>query len=398
MILNVFQSRLAPTFYETINISSIQTMSVGITRRKTRQIHVGNVPVGGGAPISVQSMTNTFTDDVPSTVAQIKRLEAAGCEIIRAAVPDMAAAGAIGRIKAQIAIPLIADIHFDVKLAIAAMASGADAIRINPGNIGGKNRIRQVVDAARDHDIAIRIGVNSGSLEKDRLEKHGGPTAGALVESALNHVDLLGSLGFERVKVSLKSSNVPETIAACRLFSEKSDVPIHLGVTEAGGLYPGIVKSAVGIGSLLLGGIGDTLRVSLTRDPVEEVRVGYEILKSLDIRRRGPDIISCPTCGRCEIDLFSILEDVEKALLTMTAPVKVAIMGCVVNGPGEAKTADVGIAGGRDSGILFKKGQIVEKLPQERLVEALLAAVAEIEKEKFGEFPRIPSQQPDTLF
>ncbi len=356
-------------------------MSNEISRKKTRQVFVGSLPIGAGAPISVQSMTNTPTDDIPSTVSQIKRLESAGCEIIRVAVPDTDAAVAIREIKKQIAIPLIADIHFDFKLAVAAIASGADAIRINPGNIGGKMGIQQIVDAANDHGTSIRIGVNSGSLEKKLIEKYQGPAPEALVESAINHVDLLGSFDFNRIKVSLKSSDVLKTITAYRLFSTKSDIPLHVGVTEAGGLYPGIVKSAVGIGTLLMEGIGDTIRVSLTRDPVEEVRVGYEILKSLGIRRRGPEIISCPTCGRCEIDLFSIAEEVERALLTMSFPVKVAIMGCVVNGPGEAREADVGIAGGRDMGILFKKGKVVKKLPQSDLVEALLAAITELEQQ-----------------
>lgn len=356
-------------------------MSIEITRRKSWQIRVGNVAIGAGAPVSVQSMTNTVTADIASTVSQIQRLEAAGCEIVRAAVPDIASASAIRRIKENISIPLIADIHFDFKLAISAIEAGADAIRINPGNIGGKKPIQAIVDVARDHDVSIRIGVNSGSVEKNLLEKYGGPAPGALVESAVNHVDFLGSIGFDRVKVSIKSSDVLKTIEAYRLFSAQSDAPLHVGVTEAGGLYAGIVKSAVGIGTLLLDGIGDTIRVSLTRDPVEEVRVGYEILRSLGIRKRGPEIISCPTCGRCEIDLFSIAEKVEKALMTMTLPVKVAIMGCVVNGPGEAREADVGIAGGRDTGILFKKGTVVKKFPQHRLVEELLAAVAEIEND-----------------
>lgn len=350
-------------------------MSITITRRQTRPIHVGSVAVGGGAPISVQSMTNTFTQDVDATVSQIRRLEDAGCEIVRAAVPDMASAEAIARIRKAISIPLVADIHFDYKLALAAINAGADAIRINPGNIGGKRRIRAIVDGARDHGISIRVGVNSGSLEKSLLEKHGGPGAEALVESALNHVDILGSMGFDQVKVSIKSSDVLETIAAYRLFSDRSDVPLHIGVTEAGGLYAGITKSAVGIGCLLLDGIGDTLRVSLTRDPVEEIRVGYEILRATGIRRRGPEIISCPTCGRCEIDLFSIAGEIETALISVQAPITVAVMGCVVNGPGEAAAADVGIAGGKNGGVLFKKGKVVKKLPQHRLARELLAAV-----------------------
>jgi len=358
-------------------------MPISIQRKKTRQIRVGNVPVGGGAPIAVQSMTNTFTQDVVATVAQIQRLEAAGCDIIRVAVPDPEAAAAIAAIKEQITIPLIADIHFDYKLALAAIGSGADAIRINPGNIGSESRVRTLVAAARDRGISIRIGVNSGSLEKDLLEKHGGPTAEALVESALRHIDRLGGYDFDAIKVSLKSSNVLQTIDAYRMLSKKSDIPLHVGVTEAGGLYSGIVKSAMGIGTLLMDGIGDTIRVSLTRDPIEEVRVGYEILKGLGIRRRGPEIISCPTCGRCNIDLFSIAEDVEKALLTRTAPVKVAIMGCVVNGPGEAREADVGIAGGKGFGVLFKKGEVIRKVPEDCLVDALLEAVAEFEEQEF---------------
>ncbi len=356
-------------------------MPLSIERKNTRQIRVGRVPVGGGAPVAVQSMTNTFTEDVDATVAQIRRLTEAGCEIIRVAVPDKTAAAAIAAIRSQIDIPLIADIHFDYQLAIAAIDSGADGIRINPGNIGGENRVKAVAAAAAARDISIRIGVNAGSLEKDLLKKHGGPAAGALVESALRHIDRMAGYGFEQVKVSIKSSDVLQTVDAYRRFSAASDVPLHVGVTEAGGLYSGIVKSSVGIGALLLEGIGDTIRVSLTRDPVEEVRVAYEILKSLGIRRRGPEIISCPTCGRCNIDLFSICEAVEKAMMTKTAPIKVAIMGCEVNGPGEAKEADVGIAGGRGKGVLFKKGKVVEKLPQDQLVKRLLAAVAEFEAE-----------------
>ena len=354
-------------------------MSFSIERNATRQIRVGDVDIGGGAPIAVQSMTNTPTQDVAATVGQIRRLEAAGCEIIRVAVPDPAAASAIAEIKKQIAIPLIADIHFDYRLAIAAAGAGADALRINPGNIGGDKKVRAVVDCARAHDISIRIGVNSGSLEKDLLKQHGGPTAEALVESALRNIDRLAALDFHSIKVSIKSSDVLQTIAAYRLLSEKTDVPLHVGVTEAGGLYAGITKSAIGIGTLLMEGIGDTLRVSLTRDPVEEVRVGFEILKALGIRRRGPEIISCPTCGRCTIDLFSIAEAVEKALLTHTLPIRIAIMGCVVNGPGEAREADVGIAGGDGKGILFKKGKVVKTFEQDRLVDELLAAVAEFE-------------------
>lgn len=346
-----------------------------ITRRTTRRISVGSVPIGGGAPICVQSMTNTPTQDVCATIGQIHQLEAAGCEIVRVAVPDMAAADAIGPIKAAIHIPLVADIHFDHRLAIQAADAGADGLRINPGNIGGPDKVRAVVSCAKERGIPIRIGVNGGSLEKHLLETHGGATPEAMVESALHHVDLLARHDFDSIKISLKASDVHRTVAAYRLLSEKVNFPLHVGVTEAGGLYPGIVKSALGIGMLLADGIGDTLRVSLTRDPVEEVRVGYEILKALEIRKVGPDIISCPTCGRCEIDLFSILEQVEKALLTRKENFKIAIMGCVVNGPGEAKEADVGIAGGKGFGILFKKGNVVRKVPQEGLVAALLEEI-----------------------
>lgn len=350
------------------------------TRKKTRQIMVGNVPVGGDAPIAVQSMTTTKTDDVAATVAQILQLEQAGCEIIRVAVPDMAAAEAVRAIKKSIHIPLIVDIHFDHRLALASAAAGADGLRINPGNIGSKKNVSAVVDCARDLGLPIRIGVNAGSLEKRILKKHEGVTAAAMVESALGHVKLLTDLDFQNIKISLKASDVPRTIEAYELLSSTVDYPLHVGVTEAGGLYAGIVKSALGIGSLLMAGIGDTIRVSLTRDPVEEIRVGYEILKSLGIRIHGPEIISCPTCGRCDINLFNIAERVEKALLNTSAPIKVAIMGCVVNGPGEAREADVGIAGGDGKGILFKKGKIVKSFAQDKLVDVLLEAVASFEQ------------------
>ncbi|MFW5936516.1 MAG: flavodoxin-dependent (E)-4-hydroxy-3-methylbut-2-enyl-diphosphate synthase [Desulfosalsimonas sp.] len=355
-------------------------MPLSIKRRKTRQIHVGSVPIGADAPIALQSMTNTPTADVDATVSQILRLEAAGCEIIRVAVPDAEAAHAIAAIQKQIQIPLIADIHFDHRLAIAAAEAGADGLRINPGNIGSKNKVREIVRAASDHDIAIRIGVNSGSLDRDLREKYGGVETPALVESALLQIADLADMDFHEIKVAIKSSDVLQTIEAYRLLSRKTDVPLHVGITEAGGLYSGIVKSAVGIGAVLLDGIGDTLRVSLTRDPAEEVRVGYEILKALDIRRRGPEIISCPTCGRCRIDLFSISETVEKALLTSRSPIKVAIMGCSVNGPGEARQADVGVAGGDGTGVLFKKGKVVKKFHENRLAEELLAAIEAMEK------------------
>jgi len=333
------------------------------------------VNVGGGAPITVQSMTNTDTRDVAKTVAQIKRLEKAGCEIIRAAVPDIVAAEAIAQIKKQIKIPLIADIHFDYRLALASVRAGADGLRINPGNIGNAAKIKQVVDCATGYRIPIRIGVNAGSLEKDLLKKYGDVTAEAMVESALRHVDILRSQDFHAIKISIKASDVHRTLKAYRLLSAKTDLPLHVGVTEAGGLYPGTVKSSLGIGMLLAEGIGDTIRVSLTRDPVEEVRVAYEILRALDIRHHGPEIISCPTCGRCQIDLFRIVERVETALMTYPVPLKIAIMGCVVNGPGEAREADIGVAGGDGVGILFRKGEVIKKFPEERLVDILLQEV-----------------------
>jgi (E)-4-hydroxy-3-methylbut-2-enyl-diphosphate synthase len=350
-------------------------------RKNTCPIKVGSVTVGGNAPIAVQSMTNTFTQNVPATVSQIQRLEMAGCEIVRVAVPDPEAAKAISLIKGKISIPIIADIHFDYRLAIASVEAGADGLRLNPGNIGSHKRIKAVVDCAKAFNIPIRIGVNSGSLEKDILKKYNGVSAEGMVESALRHIDLIKSLDFHNIKISIKASDVHRTVEAYRLLSSKTDLPLHVGVTEAGGLYSGIVKSSLGIGMLLAEGIGDTIRVSLTRDPVEEVRVGYEILKALDIRRYGPDIISCPTCGRCKIDLFNIVERIEKALLLNPLPIKLAIMGCVVNGPGEAKEADIGIAGGDGTGILFKKGKVIKKFPEEKLVEVLLAEV-----EKFDEY------------
>lgn len=351
-------------------------------RKKTRQIQVGTVAVGGNAPISVQSMTNTYTHDISATVSQINRLESAGCEIVRVAVPDKKAAMAISEIKKEISIPLIADIHFDYRLAMDSLKAGADGLRINPGNIGSIQNVRAVVDFAKDRNVSIRIGVNSGSLEKELLKKFGKVTAEAMVESALRHIDLITSFGFDRIKLSIKASDVARTVDAYRLLSSSTDFPLHLGVTEAGSLYSGIVKSSLGIGTLLADGIGDTIRVSLTRDPAEEVRVAYEILKALGIRRRGPEIISCPTCGRCNIDLFGIVEKVEESLMTCLLPVKIAIMGCVVNGPGEAREADVGIAGGDGIGILFIQGKVVKKFPQEQLVDVLLKEVAALEKER----------------
>jgi (E)-4-hydroxy-3-methylbut-2-enyl-diphosphate synthase len=355
-------------------------MAFEIKRRKTRPIDVGGVAVGGGAPISVQSMTNTATADVDATVAQIIRLQDAGCEIVRVAVPDMASAEAIAFIKQAIRIPLIADIHFNWRLAVAAIDAGADGLRINPGNIGGREKTRKVIKRAKDKGVPIRIGVNAGSVEKTLLEKHGGATPAAMAESVFRNIAIFEADAFENIKISIKASDVYRTVEGYRLVAAQCHYPLHVGVTEAGGLFPGLVKSSVGIGLLLAQGIGDTIRVSLTRDPVEEVRAGFEILKALDIRRVGPEIISCPTCGRCRIDLFSIAEAVERGLMKMRAPFTVAVMGCAVNGPGEAKEADIGIAGGQGAGVLFKKGRIVETLPEDKLVAALLKEAQRLEK------------------
>ena len=347
-------------------------------RQSTRRITVGGVPIGNGAPIAVQSMTNTDTRDVRATVNQILRLTEAGCEIARLAVPDKDAAAALQQIKAKVKIPIIADIHFDHRLALAALDSGADALRINQGNIGSQKAVEKIVSAARGAQAPIRIGVNAGSLHKEILLKYGRPSPEAMVESAMKHVRLFEKLGFDQFKISLKSSHVMNTIRAYELLSEKVNYPLHLGVTEAGTLISGTVKSAIGIGYLLARGIGDTFRVSLTRDPVEEVKVAYEILRALDLRHRGPEIISCPTCGRTEIDLFGLVEEVEKALAGVEASPKIAIMGCVVNGPGEAKEADIGIAGGRGQRILFKKGQVLRKVPEHRLAKVLIEEVKKL--------------------
>jgi (E)-4-hydroxy-3-methylbut-2-enyl-diphosphate synthase len=356
-----------------------------ITRKHTRQITIGNVTIGGDAPISVQSMCNTDTSDVAATVEQIKKLECAGCELIRVAVPDSEAATAIRKIREQITIPLIADIHFDWRLAVAAMENGALAIRINPGNLGGPEKLAKVVDAAKLHGVPIRVGVNSGSIEKDLLKQYGFPTPDkpdALIESALRNVALLEKQAFFDIKISIKSSDTLTTINGYRLLSRKTDYPLHLGVTEAGGLIAGTVKSSVALGILLSEGIGDTFRISLTRDPVDEIRVGFELLRSLRIRERGPEMISCPTCGRTKIDLFSLAEKVEQYIQTMQSKLKVAVMGCVVNGPGEAKEADIGIAGGHGVGIIFKKGKILKKVPEAELLPVFLAELEKMEKEK----------------
>jgi (E)-4-hydroxy-3-methylbut-2-enyl-diphosphate synthase len=325
--------------------------------------------------VAVQSMTNTDTREVLSTVDQITQLAEAGCEIVRLAIPDARAVEAFKEIKARVRTPLIADIHFDHRLALGVLEAGADGLRINPGNIGSRRAVEKVVRAAAERKVPIRIGVNAGSLRKEILQKYGHPTPEAMVESALEHVAVLEQLGFDLIKISLKSSHVTNTIRAYEILSRKVDYPLHWGVTEAGTLVAGTVKSAIGIGYLLARGIGDTFRVSLTRHPVEEVKVAYEILRALDLRHRGPEIISCPTCGRCEIDLFGLVEEVEKALTGMRSSPKVAIMGCVVNGPGEAREADVGIAGGRGQGVLFKRGKPVKKVPEDRLAEVLIAEV-----------------------
>ncbi len=341
----------------------------------TKQILVGGVPVGGGAPVSIQSMCSTKTDDVPATVDQIHRLEAAGCEIVRVAVPDMAAAKAIGAIKSHIHIPLVADIHFDYKLALECAAQGADKIRINPGNIGGEDRVKAVADACRAGKIPIRIGVNGGSLEKALLKKYGGATPEALAESALGHAALLKKFDFTDICISVKCSSVPVTMGAYRLLSERCPYPLHLGVTEAGTPAMGIIKSAMGIGGLLCLGIGDTLRVTLTADPVEEIAAAKRILRAAGCRQEGPNLIACPTCGRTNIDLIPMAQEVERRLAGCTKPITVAVMGCAVNGPGEAAAADVGIAGGRGEGLIFAKGEILRKVPQERLVDELMAEI-----------------------
>lgn len=347
-------------------------------RRKTRQIQVGKVKIGGDAPISVQSMTNTRTDDAAATLRQIGELAAAGCEIIRCAVPDMAAAEGLKRIVSESPIPVIADIHFDYKLALAAIDAGVDGLRLNPGNIGGNDRVAAVVDAAKKRNIPIRIGVNAGSLPKDLLGKYGHPTAEALVEAAWRHIHILEEMDYRNIKVSLKAHDVPLTVAAYRLLASQCDYPLHVGITEAGTINSGIIKSAVGIGTLLAEGIGDTIRVSLTGDPVREVKVAYDILKSLGLREYGPTLISCPTCGRTKINLEKLALEVERRLEKISEPITVAVMGCVVNGPGEAREADVGIAGGINEGLIFKKGVVLKKVPEACIIDELFAEIDKI--------------------
>ncbi|MGB7065373.1 MAG: flavodoxin-dependent (E)-4-hydroxy-3-methylbut-2-enyl-diphosphate synthase [Syntrophobacteria bacterium] len=368
--------------FTAFTTSTDSTMS--ITRRKTRQIHVGSVPVGGDAPVVVQSMCNTDTRDIPATLEQIRRLAEVGCEIVRLAVVDAKAVEALKAIKREASTPLIADIHFDHRLALAALRTGVDGLRINPGNIGGEKAVAKVVHAAAERQVPIRIGVNSGSLDKDLLQQYGGPTPEAMVESALRQVQLLESLKFQEIKISLKSSDVITMVEAYRLLADRVSYPLHLGVTEAGTLICGSVKSAIGIGLLLAEGIGDTIRVSLTSDPINEVRAAYEILRALKLRERGIELISCPTCGRCDIDIIGLTHEIEEQLLRVKTPLKVAIMGCVVNGPGEAREADVGIAGGRGQGILFKKGEIVAKIPEAELKSRLLEEISLMVDEEIG--------------
>jgi len=347
-------------------------------RRKTRQVKIGRVPIGGGAPIVVQSMTKTDTRDVKATIAQIKRLEKAGCEIVRLAVPDREAVKALGEIKKQVLVPLVADIHFDHRLALASLEQGINALRINPGNIGSKEKVKEVVRAAKDRAVPIRIGVNSGSLEKSLIRKYGGASPEAMVESALRHVGILEEMDFPLIKISLKASDVLRTVEAYKLLGEKVDYPFHAGITESGSLVPGSVKSSVGLALLLNLGLADTIRVSLTAPPEEEVRVGFLILSSLGLRSHGLNIISCPVCGRCEVDFFKIVTEIEKRLFSVKSDYTVAVMGCMVNGPGEAKEADIGVACGRGVGVLFKKGKIYRRLKESEIVPEFVKEVKKI--------------------
>jgi len=344
-------------------------------RRKSKKVMIKDIGIGGDSPITVQSMTNTKTSDIKSTVKQIHTLEEAGCDIIRVAVPDMASADAISKIKKQIHIPLVADVHFDYRLAIESIKQGADGLRINPGNIGDTDKVQKVVEMAKSYQIPIRIGVNAGSLEKNLLKKYGGPTPFALVESALRHVEILENMNFEHIVISLKSSDVLSCIYSYKLIAQKVDYPLHLGITEAGTLLTGTIKSSVGLGVLLFEGIGDTIRVSLTGEPLDEVKVGFEILKSLNLRQHGINFISCPTCGRTQINLINIANKLQEKLAYIKKPLKVAVMGCVVNGPGEAREADIGIAGGNKRVAIFKKGEIIKTVPEEDAVSELMEEI-----------------------
>ena len=349
---------------------------MGFTRNETRRLQVGKVPIGGGAPVSIQSMTNSQTTDVEGTLAQISRLAMAGCDIVRIAIPDQGAAEVVDQIKEKSPLPLIADIHFDYRLALTCLERGIDGLRINPGNIGGAENVRTVAQAAKKRGVPIRIGVNAGSLEKEILAAHDGhPTAEGMVASALHHIKLLEDQDFEDIKVSLKAQNVPLTLAAYRLLAERVNYPLHLGITESGTVTSGVIRSSVGIGALLAEGLGDTFRVSLTGPPEEEIAVAKEILKVLELREGGPTLVSCPTCGRCQIDLYSIAKQVEEKLKGIPDPIKVAVMGCVVNGPGEAQEADLGIAGGKGAGILFRKGEVIRTVPEDQLVGELFTEI-----------------------
>lgn len=348
-------------------------------KKLTRQINIGSIPIGGDAPCSVQSMCSTDTRDISATIAQIKELAEVGCEIVRCAVPDLDAALALAQIKQLSPIPVVADIHFDYKLALQVLEGGIDGLRLNPGNIGEKWKVAEIVASAAERKVPIRIGVNAGSLEKELLQRYGHPSAEAMVESAMGHIRILEDLNYREIKISLKASDVMKTVSAYRLFSEQSDYPLHIGITEAGTLFSGTIKSSVGLGILLADGIGDTMRVSLTGAPRDEVRVGYDILKAVGLRQRGVNFVSCPTCGRCQIDLIRVAEDVEKRLQGIDKQITVAVMGCAVNGPGEAREADVGIAGGKGEGLVFRHGEIVRKVPEEELADALMEEISKLQ-------------------
>ena len=347
-------------------------------KKLTRQIHIGTIAIGGGSPCSVQSMCSTDTRDIAATMAQINELSEVGCEIVRCAVPDLDAAIALAQIKMMSPIPVVADIHFDYKLALQVLEGGIDGLRLNPGNIGDKWKVAEIVASAAERKVPIRIGVNAGSLEKELLQRYGHPSAEAMVESAIGHIRILEDLNYQEIKISLKASDVMKTVAAYRLFSEQSDYPLHIGITEAGTLFSGTIKSSVGLGILLADGIGDTMRVSLTGAPKDEVRVGYDILKALGLRQRGVNFVSCPTCGRCQINLIQVAEDVERRLQGIDKHITVAVMGCAVNGPGEAREADVGIAGGKGEGLVFRHGEIVRKVPEDKLAEALMEEICKL--------------------
>ncbi|MDD2271446.1 MAG: flavodoxin-dependent (E)-4-hydroxy-3-methylbut-2-enyl-diphosphate synthase [Desulfuromonadaceae bacterium] len=349
-------------------------------KKPTRQIRVGPIVIGGGAPCSVQSMCSTDTRDISATIAQINELAEVGCELVRCAVPDLDAAHALSQIKQMSPIPVIADIHFDYKLALQVLEGGIDGLRLNPGNIGEKWKVAEIVASASERKVPIRIGVNAGSLEKELLQRYGHPSPEAMVESALGHIRILEDLNYREIKISLKASDVMKTVAAYRLFSEQSDYPLHIGITEAGTLFSGTIKSSVGLGILLADGIGDTLRVSLTGAPKDEVRVGYDILKAVGLRQRGVNFVSCPTCGRCQIDLIQVAEDVEKRLQGVDRQITVAVMGCAVNGPGEAREADVGIAGGKGEGLVFRHGEVIRKVPESMLADALMEEITKLDR------------------